>query len=214
LHAKSFAASASFKDVARATTAAAKLLPNAANLEKGPVHAVACAWSAVGVLGATEIKNNWKVTCADSSADAGTAPEPDAAPAADAGAPNPDASPTDSTGDCSHNPCETGAALGKECSPCTGQICQTKPECCDPSKSWTTECVTAVQNLQGACASVCYDGQSSCTHFECSAGDALPSSCSTCAAAVCKLDEFCCTNKWDAWCVNEAERSPYCSCKL
>lgn len=118
-------------------------------------------------------------------------------------------------GTCEHSACTTGSALTKGCDSCTASVCDAMPECCstEKGKGWTEACVQLAKDTAGPCRGVCYDGKSSCSHTECTDGASLTSSCSTCADAVCKKDAFCCSNKWDAICANEAERDPYCSCK-
>jgi len=115
-------------------------------------------------------------------------------------------------GTCDHSECSSGGALAKGCSACTTSVCSAKPECCDPAKGWTDECVKLAQNTAGPCRGVCYDGSSSCAHDECASGPSLSSSCSTCAGSVCDKDPYCCTGKWDAICALEAKKDPYCSC--
>jgi len=59
----------------------------------------------------------------------------------------------------------------------------------------------------GQCAG-CGDGRTTCKVE----GAALAEGCSACAAAVCMNDPFCCTNSWDAQCVDQATVSANCSC--
>jgi hypothetical protein len=115
-------------------------------------------------------------------------------------------------GSCGHGECQTGAALTKSCSACASAVCSTLPKCCDPAASWDDACVQAAQKLPGACRAVCADGQSSCAHDECAAGEALPLGCSSCADSVCKRDPFCCKNKWDWICAMNAKKDPFCVC--
>ncbi|MFO0567976.1 MAG: M64 family metallopeptidase [Polyangiaceae bacterium] len=116
-------------------------------------------------------------------------------------------------GSCDHSECKAGGALAKECSACASTVCAAKPECCDKNKGWTDECVKLAIATPGPCRAICYDGNSSCGHGECSEGAALSQSCSTCADSVCKKDPYCCSGKWDPICSYEAEKDPYCSCK-
>jgi hypothetical protein len=41
------------------------------------------------------------------------------------------------------------------------------------------------------------------------AGPALVATCDACATAVCAADDYCCTTKWDSYCVGEVDK--YCS---
>ena len=116
-------------------------------------------------------------------------------------------------GACDHSECKAGGALTKGCSACTASVCAEKPECCDPKAGWSDECVALAKKTAGPCRGVCYDGKASCAHDEGAEGGPLSASCSSCAGSVCEKDAFCCDNKWDAICVTEAERDPYCKCK-
>lgn len=49
-------------------------------------------------------------------------------------------------------------------------------------------------------------GTGSCDHDTCTAGSALDPSCSSCAAAVCAADDYCCNNTWDDLCISEVEQ--------
>jgi hypothetical protein len=46
-------------------------------------------------------------------------------------------------------------------------------------------------------------GGESCDHALCSTGAELTASCDPCAASICEVDSFCCTDAWDATCVRE-----------
>jgi hypothetical protein len=48
-------------------------------------------------------------------------------------------------------------------------------------------------------------GGTSCAHDECSTGDALVPECSSCAAAVCQNDPYCCSTAWNSYCVEGAK---------
>jgi hypothetical protein len=117
-------------------------------------------------------------------------------------------------GSCNHSECAVGGALTQSCGACSSAICSLFPDCCDPAKGWTEECVAEAKKTVGICRGVCADGVSACAHDECTEGAALNESCSTCAAAVCERDSYCCsdTGKWDWICASEAERDPYCEC--
>jgi hypothetical protein len=115
-------------------------------------------------------------------------------------------------GSCSHSECSVGGALTKSCGVCASSVCVQHPECCDPAHGWTELCVRAAQELPGPCRGICFDNKSTCSHSVCEAGVALPTSCSTCVASVCKRDKFCCTNKWDHFCTSEAKQDPFCKC--
>jgi hypothetical protein len=114
---------------------------------------------------------------------------------------------------CGHGMCQEGFALSPSCSPCANAVCAKKAACCDTtSGTWDAECVEIAGDTPGACAGICYNGVSSCSHHECVDGVALPASCSTCAASVCERDPFCCNNKWDWICASQAKRDAYCIC--
>lgn len=121
--------------------------------------------------------------------------------------------PQTNTGICGHGMCQEGHALAPSCSPCANAVCAERPECCDAQGSWDATCVEIAGDTRGACAGVCYNGITSCSHSECTDGAALSPSCSTCAASVCELDPYCCEKKWDWICAGEAKRDPYCLCK-
>lgn len=46
---------------------------------------------------------------------------------------------------CSHSPLEEGLPLAKDCSPVTGDVCNTDPYCCETA--WDSACVNAVNTL-------------------------------------------------------------------
>ena len=46
-------------------------------------------------------------------------------------------------------------------------------------------------------------GEGTCDHDTCTEGGPLAPDCGTCAAAVCAVDDYCCTTAWDATCVGE-----------
>ena len=45
-----------------------------------------------------------------------------------------------------------------------------------------------------------------CSHSLCDTGLACPPEANSCVADVCACDPFCCTNRWDAFCVHEAQQ--------
>jgi hypothetical protein len=53
---------------------------------------------------------------------------------------------------------------------------------------------------------------SSCSHDECVEGEALLSSCSSCASQVCAQDSWCCDNQWDVLCLDIAKNVAVCGC--
>jgi hypothetical protein len=117
---------------------------------------------------------------------------------------------TESENSCEHSTCGEGGALAESCSPCAYAVCSYRASCC--SDTWDAECVTIAAHTTGACRGVCATGESSCAHDECSAGDALPSSCSSCAQSLCARDAYCCEKEWDWICAGEAARDPFCVC--
>ena len=108
-------------------------------------------------------------------------------------------------GNCDHDPCEAGTALGTNCGDCQAAVCAQDDYCC--STEWDATCVGEVSQY---CAGGC-GGQSSCAHGPCVAGDALAAGCSDCATAVCNADSFCCNSSWDAVCVSEAQAESTCT---
>jgi hypothetical protein len=92
---------------------------------------------------------------------------------------------------CTHSKCQTGAGLDATCdstNSCIQNICSANPSCCDQPRT------------------------TSCSHDPCDKGSALGSGCDTCAQKVCSYDSSCCNNKWDNFCVSEADT--YCGCPL
>jgi hypothetical protein len=112
--------------------------------------------------------------------------------------------------------------------PCVEQVCQMQPSCCGgPNFDEAcqdlaaelcpdgNECIKAICNQLPDCCTVGWtqacafqavllcNTQCNCQHSICSQGSALPASCNPCAAAVCKVDDFCCTGGWDATCVQD-----------
>ena len=72
--------------------------------------------------------------------------------------------------------------------------------------AWTQDCVDAVATV---CDATCGESpKADCTHAVCETGDGLDAGCHPCAAAVCKVDPFCCIDTWDAACV--AAVDTYC----
>jgi hypothetical protein len=103
------------------------------------------------------------------------------------------------SGTCSHDVCDEGGALNTSCDSCAQQVCDVDPYCCDTA--WDDVCVGEATSMCGACAAG--GGNSTCAHGECSTGVALDASCSSCAAAVCAADSWCCDNEWDQLCVDQ-----------
>jgi len=109
-------------------------------------------------------------------------------------------------GACAHPICTAGGPLTASCDACAGKVCGVDPYCC--ATAWDSVCVGEVQSI---CGQSCgggggdggTDGGSSCAHPVCSTGSALTASCSSCAAAVCSHDSYCCTTAWDSICVSE-----------
>lgn len=119
-----------------------------------------------------------------------------------------------------HRACEAGEALGRSCSLCINQVCDVKPSCCDAT--WDAGCVEQAQKTPvcdcaapggaggGAGAA---GGPPVVCHDSCETGTRLDESCGTCAANVCAIDSFCCTNEWDEQCVFKASNvAEGCSC--
>jgi hypothetical protein len=92
--------------------------------------------------------------------------------------------------------CPDGQACRADCTcppPICGNSIVTPPEQCDPPGS---SCLGGA-TCQADCTCPC--------HSECIAGTALSSTCSSCAATVCRFDPFCCQVFWDRFCIDEAE---------
>jgi hypothetical protein len=75
---------------------------------------------------------------------------------------------------------------------------------CSPCPGFIYDCSVGTEEPGGSSG-----GGGSCDHDECEVGGALDASCNACAADVCDVDPYCCTNSWDATCVQET--SMYCS---
>jgi hypothetical protein len=115
---------------------------------------------------------------------------------------------------CPHQACDEGAALSRACTPCSKEVCDTDPFCCNTENgSWDTLCVEKAKTLI-SCTSQCAVGV--CKHSGCVAGEALSgtngSGCDTCSGAVCVADKTCCTDAWTASCVALAQNSVVCNC--
>ena len=104
-------------------------------------------------------------------------------------------------GPCPHDECTVGAALDSSCTSCVTQICTEDPFCC--ASKWNTYCVDSAKIHCDLCGGA---GGSSgtCVHSECITGVALDSLCSWCVATVCDADPYCCSTKWNSYCVDEA----------
>lgn len=110
-----------------------------------------------------------------------------------------------------HNACTEGDAQEPACGDCAAAICDADGYCCDQNEgAWDSYCVDAA-SAEPLCADQCA-APTGCLHSECEAGPALESTCSDCATAVCGEDSWCCTNEWDAVCINKAQANAACSC--
>jgi hypothetical protein len=98
-------------------------------------------------------------------------------------------------GSCSHDVCQVGGALNTSCDSCAEKVCNFDSYCC--SNQWDSQCVQEAAELCNAGCSM----SGLCGHDECTSGNALETSCSECASAVCNFDPYCCNNSWDAMCV-------------
>ncbi len=129
---------------------------------------------------------------------------------------NPDGScsaPSSGGNTCDHDDCTQGDALSPSCGDaCTQSICDADSYCCNDQ--WDSICVGEVTSVCGLTCGGNGGGNggggngggsgNSCDHDEFTKGDALSPSCDPCAATVCGSDSFCCDDKWDYLCVNEA----------
>ncbi len=110
-------------------------------------------------------------------------------------------------GMCDHPVCKMGGALKSSCGDCAKSVCSNDSYCCDTT--WDDLCVKEADQY---CNNVC--SGNNCPHNACTEGDKLDTSCSPCAADVCKDDSFCCATKWDSQCVTEAkDTKTYPSCQ-
>ncbi|MEM1029227.1 MAG: hypothetical protein AAGN82_02705 [Myxococcota bacterium] len=116
--------------------------------------------------------------------------------------------PTNTQGSCNHDVCSTGDALGANCGTCEAAVCQADPYCCN--NEWDQLCVNQVPAECGP--NTCGGGGGSgggnpqnCSNFDvCSSGPVPPSDqCTSCTAAVCLADPYCCNNQWDSICVGK-----------
>ena len=89
---------------------------------------------------------------------------------------------------------------GCEDEACCLQVCEFDSVCC--SEEWDASCAALANSV---CDSICgSDSNNSCFEFGVTpACDNL-----TCCIAVCALDPFCCTDKWDSTCVARASFEP------
>ncbi len=112
--------------------------------------------------------------------------------------------------DCNGQIDEGNPGGGASCNTGLLGVCATGTSTC---QNGTPQCVQTVQ----AGAEVCGDGLDNdcdgtvdngcgggtCAHDKCQAGAALQSSCDSCVQQICAGDPFCCTNQWDAQCVQQ-----------
>jgi len=104
-------------------------------------------------------------------------------------------------GPCPHDECTVGAALDSSCTPCVTDICLEDPFCC--ASKWNTYCVDSAKIHCDLCGGA-GGASGTCVHSECITGVALDSLCSWCVATVCDADPYCCSTKWNSYCVDEA----------
>jgi hypothetical protein len=48
-------------------------------------------------------------------------------------------------------------------------------------------------------------GGGGCAHSTCTTGSKLANGCNACVSTVCGSDPYCCTTKWDKYCVSESK---------
>ena len=105
------------------------------------------------------------------------------------------------SGMCDHDVCSEGGPLDPMCSQCAADVCAADGFCCgDNNGTWDSQCVSAVDSL---CNNIC-SGTAGCPHDECTTGAPLPDNCSTCVAAICNDDPYCCNTNWDTVCTTKA----------
>jgi hypothetical protein len=105
---------------------------------------------------------------------------------------------------CAHHECAPGEKLDPTCSECASEVCALDPFCCDTD--YDDLCVAKAATVPSCGCSV------GCVHSECVEGEKLNPSCSVCAGLVCEADDFCCTNEYDTYCVDQAAQFPECGC--
>jgi hypothetical protein len=120
----------------------------------------------------------------------------------------------------------TPSCTGKTCGPdgCGGtcgtcganQTCTTNGQCqdngCTPSCNGKTCGDDGCGGSCGSCTGgatcnngTCTGGGGTCAHPICSTGGTLDPNCNSCAAQICAVDDYCCTNAWDSICVGEVK---------
>lgn len=127
---------------------------------------------------------------------------------------SPDCSCKKDCGDaCAGDCCVAHATTACKDAVCCTLICSSDPYCCDTI--WDVSCA-------GAALASCNKGSSAaCPPTQC--GDPLAGNCcishitaackdKACCAAVCAVDPFCCTNRWDASCAQIAGTLASCPC--
>lgn len=93
----------------------------------------------------------------------------------------------------------TATGGGGTCTPtCGGKTCGD-----DGCGGTCGTCATGSTCTAGTCIASGGTGGSTCSHSICSTGDDLQGCTDSCAVKVCNKDSFCCTNSWDATCVDE-----------
>jgi hypothetical protein len=103
---------------------------------------------------------------------------------------------------CSHSPCEVGKpGLALGCDPCVTSYCNTaNPDCCDPTKTWTSVCATGFSNYCHRRCDCEY-----CTPTP--AGNPWPmdpGACPPYTSSICSSWEAqCCDLSWDSTCVDQ-----------
>ena len=90
---------------------------------------------------------------------------------------------------------------------------------CQEAKATHTTCVTGVApdmssttSSSSSSSSSSGGGSTTCSHSECIEGEALISTCSSCAAEVCAQDSYCCESAWDSVCTGIALETLSCGC--
>jgi hypothetical protein len=104
-------------------------------------------------------------------------------------------------GVCDHDVCTSGGPLGSMCDACTTEVCKYDSYCC--TTAWDSYCVTEVAQY---CPGMSCGAPMGCAHDECAVGPKLDPMCSSCAAAVCAADAYCCSTSWDSKCVSEVPK--------
>jgi len=114
-----------------------------------------------------------------------------------------EAAPITCSTSCTRGLCAVGPPLDPECDECTALICDIDSYCCDTE--WDDICVGRARTDCGNLT--CGESAGTCTHPVCTEGAPLFAGCDdppispSCTDAICAIDSTCCSDDWDATCV-------------